>query len=280
MNRRERENRMEDSLQKNVQRFTGFAETYDQARPSCPAYVLRVLRMYLGRRPETVVDLGCGTGLSTFVWKDDADSVVGVDPSADMIAVAREKAARCRNVKFRQRFAHDTGLPDSGTDIITCSQSFHWMDPIPTLREVGRILRPGGIFAAYDCDWPSVCNWRAELAYRTLFKAVERIKEGCPELQNTCVRWDKSRHLENLDKSGYFAYTREIVFQNTEPCTAKRFILLAVSQGDVQTILKKDAKALLPHLREYSKAVRSIFGSGGFSVDFCYRIRIGIKKES
>ena len=42
----------------------------------------------------------------------------------------------------------------ASADIVTCSQSFHWMEPEPTLAEIARILRPGGVFAAYDYDWP------------------------------------------------------------------------------------------------------------------------------
>lgn len=54
----------------------------------------------------------------------------------------------------------DLGLPDDSVDIITCSQSFHWMEPQSTLREFARVPRPGGIFVAYDCDWPPVLDWR------------------------------------------------------------------------------------------------------------------------
>ena len=35
-------------------------------------------------------------------------------------------------------------------------QALHWMEPAPTFGEVARLLRPGGVFAALDCDWPPV----------------------------------------------------------------------------------------------------------------------------
>ena len=54
----------------NVDRFTGFEDTYDQHRPEAPQEVVALLTGYLERKPSLVVDLGCGTGLSSFAWKD------------------------------------------------------------------------------------------------------------------------------------------------------------------------------------------------------------------
>ena len=68
---------------KNAGRFRGFAGLYHDARPACPEYVTDVLTRYLGRRPGTVVDMGCGTGRSTLVWRDKADQIIGVDPGED-----------------------------------------------------------------------------------------------------------------------------------------------------------------------------------------------------
>ena len=61
------------------------------------------------------------------------------------------------NVNFVSGFSDNTGLENSSVDIITCSQSFHWMNPETTLNEASRILKKGGVFAVYDCDWPPVC---------------------------------------------------------------------------------------------------------------------------
>lgn len=60
----------ENILQKNADRFKGFADIYDSARPKMPTYPVKIIKRYLGRTPETVVDLGCGTGLSTLVFDD------------------------------------------------------------------------------------------------------------------------------------------------------------------------------------------------------------------
>src|SRR5947207_11499657 len=140
----------------------GFAGGYDRFRPRPPRALLELLCRY-GRvgRPVLVVDLGCGTGLSTRAWSGTAERAVGIEPNPAMLAVAEEAP----DVEYRAAFAHETGLPAAGADIVTCSQSLHWMEPEPTFAEAARILRPGGVFAAYDYNWPPVVDPEVDAAF-------------------------------------------------------------------------------------------------------------------
>lgn len=129
------------NAEQNADRFIGFADVYDNARPSLPPHFMELIRLYLGHDIGNVVDLGCGTGLSTAAWEGNCTHVTGIEPSADMLAVAQKKASVA--VSFRQGYSHDTGLPDGSADAVVCSQSFHWMEPVSTLREADRLLAPG-----------------------------------------------------------------------------------------------------------------------------------------
>lgn len=62
------------------------------------------------------------------------------------------------NVDYLERFASNTGLAEESADIVSCSQSLHWMEPESTFAEAARILRPGGVFTAYDYKWPPVVH--------------------------------------------------------------------------------------------------------------------------
>src|SRR5205823_417569 len=116
-------------------------------RPHLPGAFLDLLCQYARiERPHLVVDLGCGPGLSTFAWTDRAARVIGVEPAAAMVDLARQRTPGSY-VEVRHAFAHRTGIPDGAADIVTAVQSFHWMEPRATLAEVARILRPGGVFA-------------------------------------------------------------------------------------------------------------------------------------
>ena len=228
-------------LQLNADRFSGtdFVELYDQYRPSPPEALLNQSLNYLGRTvPRLVVDLGCGTGISTLIWKDRAEQVIGIEPSADMIAIANKKInGSIRNVKFVQAFSNQVPVEDGMVDMVTCSQSFHWMDPESTLREVSRLLRKDGLFVIYDCDWPPSFTIEMEEAYQKLFEKVDKISANL----NTelAIRWAKSQHLQNVTNSQLFRFVKATGFHKEMNGGKRLFEGLALSQGGLQALLKR-----------------------------------------
>lgn len=261
--------------EKNADRFTGFADIYEKARPSVPLYPIRVICGYLGKDPEMVVDMGCGTGLSSTVWSSVAKQIVGIEPSGDMLKIAKAKSSD--KLRFIQAFSDDTTLPDNFADVVVCSQSFHWMEPVATLKEVNRILRYGGVFATIDCDWPPVTVWQAEKAYSEFNRKAKEIESSYPEIKNTFVRYSKENHLKNIQNCGYFRYCRELLFSNTEKCSAQRFVNIILSQGSVQTILKIMPEKIEKDIEAFKSCIFDLYKDSEFNIDFCYRMRIGIK---
>lgn len=269
---------MSDQLEKNVRRFTGLADIYESARPSVPRYPVEVIRRYLGRSPDQVLDLGCGTGLSTLIWADTARRVVGLEPNPEMLAIAKDKSGE--SLSFIGGLAHDTGLAANWADVVVCSQSFHWMEPAATLKEVGRVLKPGGIFATIDYDWPPLSLWPADQAYEDLCAKVRRIEASRPEIQETFIRYPKEKHLDNIKNSGLFTYAREVLFANREDCSVERFINLILSQGGLRTILKKRPDLIAADLQHFRETVLGCFPAEALPVDFSYRLRLGVRKSS
>ncbi|MDR0914251.1 MAG: class I SAM-dependent methyltransferase [Oscillospiraceae bacterium] len=251
----------------NASRFDGFADLYDSARPIAPSMAAKIIIRHLSRKPKWVVDLGCGTGLSTAIWSDFAEKIIGIEPNDGMRKIAGE---RYPDIEFRSAYSHETGLPNESVDIITCSQSFHWMEPSSTLAEVNRLLRPGGVFAVYDCDWPPCSFGKADKAYEKLFAKVHTLDSGRSA-------YPKERHLQNIKDSGYFDYVRELVFHNEEPCTATRYIALAESQGGLQAVRKSSPKEIEYEWEQFIAAANEAFGDNEQTVYFCYRMRLGVK---
>lgn len=264
-----------DISAKNADRFLGFADIYENTRPEMPKQTIEIIKKYAGKKPDFVVDLGCGTGLSTMIWRNNCNSIMGIEPSDDMLSIANKKAD-C-TVSFKKAYAHETGLKADSADAVICSQSFHWMNPDLTLAEINRILKIGGVFATIDCDWPPVCNWQAEKAYEALFEKINIIEENHPDMKNSFSRWDKNKHLNNIGSSGFFRYCREIVFSDKEDCNAERFIAIALSQGGLQSILKKEPTLITEDVESFTTHIYDLFGDKNFEIDFCYRMRIGVK---
>lgn len=265
----------------NIDRFLGYQNDYDRYRPEAPPMVIELLTSYLGRRPAHVADIGCGTGLSTFLWKDAANAVTGVEPNPDMLSKAQDKLRLldqgAENLSFVQGYSNQLPFDTGSVDIITCSQSFHWMDPDSTLQEIARCLRPGGVFAAYDCDWPLVLQPAIEARYNRLIAASDALLAELQPGADQASKWDKEGHLNRIKASGRFTYAREIVFHNMESCDAQRYIGLALSQGGIQSLLKLSPASLEQDIAEFSAEVEAFFQGRTLQVPVSYRMRTGVK---
>lgn len=268
------------NISANVERFMGFADIYDSFRPRPPLAVLDILTQLADvLRPALVVDLGSGTGLSTALWADRAAQVVGIEPSADMRAQAEQRVAGVAdpaNVRYQAGYGYATGLPDASADIVTCSQSLHWMEPEPTFAEIARILRPGGVFAAYDCDWPPTVTWAIEQAHQA-FVAQLRTAEQKFGFSRAVRSWDKGQHLQRMRESGQFRLTKEILLHHVEQGGADRLVGLELSQGGVATLIKNGVSEDEIGISALREAARAALGDTIVPWHFSYRMRVGVK---
>lgn len=261
-------------IERSGYRNDGFADVYDVHRPSPPTALLEILALVAEvARPRLVVDLGCGTGLSTRVWADRADYVVGVEPNTAMIERARV-ATRAPNVRYVEAFAHETGLSDGCADLVTCAQAFHWMEPAPVVAEAARILRPGGVFAAYDYDVPPVVQPEVDAAFRALLDARQAARKRLG-LDAGAATWPKERHLERIRASRRFRFVREIVCHGREEADAARICGLAESIGGPPALFAGEA----PEVAEADVRLRAVaarvLGDRSWPMVVCYRMRLG-----
>ena len=122
---------------------------YDRARDHGPEVLdlwMRALAAHLeGRSITRILDLGCGTGRFSegLAARFNAD-VIGLDPSAKMVQVAREKR-RDDRVGYVLGRAEDIPLPSACVEIIFISMALHhFTDSALAARECRRVLRPKG----------------------------------------------------------------------------------------------------------------------------------------
>ncbi len=100
---------------------------------------------------DTVVDVGCGPGAAARRAARLGASVVGVDPAPAMLRVARLLTRSSLPVRYLRGSAEALPLPDASASVVwSLAAVHHWADLDAGLREVRRVLRPGGRFVAIE----------------------------------------------------------------------------------------------------------------------------------
>jgi ubiquinone/menaquinone biosynthesis C-methylase UbiE len=257
--------------------WTGKASSYHRARPTPPRALLDLLTQLIGTpHPDLVVDVGSGTGLSTAIWGERAARVIGIEPNADMreeAIHALENHSYAAHIEYREGLAHQTGLPDECADIVTAAQSFHWMEPTTTLAEIARILRPGGLFAAYDYDSPPAIHWELDrLVQEENLRLVKLVQER-GQAQSLRI-WPKNKSLDPLRESAHFGFTREVLLHAVEQGDAARFLEMMQSSALNYQFPFAEQEIGFDRLRQ---AALQYIGSAPIPWYFSYRVRIGIK---
>jgi ubiquinone/menaquinone biosynthesis C-methylase UbiE len=152
---------------------------HDQLRTAADALVDRLPRPEPGADPLVVLDLGCGSGASTRAALDawaarggrtDAITVQGVDASEGMVAQARAKPwPRSVELVVSDAVAHLQTLEDGAVDGILAAYLLRNVpDRELLVREMARVLRPGGAVVLHDysvagsararATWAAVCH--------------------------------------------------------------------------------------------------------------------------
>jgi SAM-dependent methyltransferase len=253
----------------------GFADHYDGARPSPPAVVLDVLTRCAGGRPRLVVDLGSGTGLSSRAWAARAESVVGVEANPAMLARARATTADA-NVTFVEAYADATGLEAGSADIVTCAQSFHWMEPQPVLAEASRILRSGGVFAAYDYDVVPVVEPRVDAAFAAHLAARSQARNRLG-IEAGAASWPKHRHIDQIRACAAFGFAREVHCHGRGTIDAEQLVGLAQSIGGPIELFGDAAPEVADTLDALARTAREVLADRQAPALTGYTIRLGIR---
>jgi len=251
--------------------LSSFAESYDHYRPRPPEALLELLTRLAGvERPALVVDLGSGTGLSARAWAGRADRVVGIEPDETMRAVAEARGG----VECVAATSAATGLPHACADVVTCSQSLHWMELEPTFAEVRRILRAGGVFAAYDYDMTPVVHPEVDAAFEAVAEKAVALRETTGRISPWTARRasPKREHVAAMRGSGAFRYVREFVVHEIEIGDAERLLGHVRSLGAVEVHKDDDIG-----LDELERVARRVLGDRVVPFWFGYRVRIGFR---
>jgi SAM-dependent methyltransferase len=146
------------------------------------------------------------------------------------------------------------------------------MEPMATLAEAARILRPGGVFAAYDYDWPPIVHPEVEAAFEELVQHIgmRRALRGQP-------RHTKDMHLDRIRESGHFRFVREVVLHSRERGSAERIVGMALSLGPLTVLLNEGVSEEEIGLAALREAAARALGNDEVDLYLGYRVRLGVK---
>ena len=156
--------------------WQGAAHRYPGSFAHATAPYAEALLDAVGARPgATVLDVACGPGIATAAALQRGCTAVGVDFSAAMLAVARE---RLPAATFQEGDAEALPLPSASVDAVISNFGLHHFPrPVRALREALRVLRPGGRLAV--TVWPAPA---LNPAWQLVIDAVSRHGDAAPVL--------------------------------------------------------------------------------------------------
>ena len=144
-----------------VARYAELAPHYDRRWSFYTGATLRETLSRLELEPEqSLLDVGCGTGvlLEALLTSMPSAQLSGVDPSAEMLEVARKKLGDA--VILKRSHAESLPFPDQNFDVVVSTNAFHYFrEPLGALEEMSRVLRPHGRLVITDwCDDYVACR--------------------------------------------------------------------------------------------------------------------------
>ena len=209
--------------------FGGVADAYERARPGYPDDAVRWL---VGELPCDVVDLGAGTGKLTRSLVALGHRVTAIEPLEPMLAQLR---AAVPGVDAHLGSAELIPLPDESVDVVTCAQAFHWFDKPVALREIARVLRPGGrlglVWNARDDTEP----WVGEFTETVI--ASSSFQKGGIAATTTSV-----------DESGLYGPVERATFSHVQPLRRDELVELVRSRSECAVLSEKERRPVLERL--------------------------------
>jgi len=139
--------------------FSGVAADYASFRPQYPPALFDWLAA-ISERHDVAWDCACGSGQASATLAPHFDLVVATDASPVQVAAAAE----IEKARFVVATAEQTPLAEGAVDLVTVAQALHWFVGEAFFAEVTRVVRPGGVFAAWTYGMPHVSSETVERA--------------------------------------------------------------------------------------------------------------------
>jgi ubiquinone/menaquinone biosynthesis C-methylase UbiE len=134
--------------------YDQLANRYDRRWKNYITDTLTFFKTWANLSPDAaILDVACGTGeLERLLAPENPhQQIVGVDLSEQMLIQARQKLRAFPQVQFQQATVRSLPFPDRSFDVVISANSFHYFDdPLASLQEMQRVLKPDGKLVLLD----------------------------------------------------------------------------------------------------------------------------------
>ncbi len=195
-----------------------------------------------------LLDIGCGPGSITadFAALLDPGRVVGLDRSADVVALAERTYAGLPNLSFATGNVYDLDFPDESFDVVHAHQVLqHLTDPVAALREMRRTVGPGGIIALRDADFHAMAWYPLvpELdEWMETYQRLARSNRAEPDGGRHLLAWAHEAGLTDVEaSSSNWLYATEEHRRSHAAAWAERVVSSAFAEQAVERGLTDSA---------------------------------------
>ncbi len=154
-------------------------------------WVIREMEKYFGKRPISLLDIGCGAGFLTNAVAKCAHQVTGIDLSSDSLRVAAA-FDETKSVRYVEANGYQLPFDNHSFDVVTAMDLLeHVEDPRRLIEEASRLLKPGGLFFFHTFN-------RTPLSYLVVIKGVEWFVANTPQNMHIYPLFLKPKELQEF----------------------------------------------------------------------------------
>lgn len=161
----------------------------------------RLVELAHVRPTDRVLDVATGTGHTAFAFAPHVHEVIATDVTPEMLSEGEKLKSEvgAHNVEFRIADAHDLPFEDEAFDVVTCRRAaHHFVDIHQALREMRRVLRPGGRLVIDDRSVPEDDFVDATLNRLDVLHDRSHVREYRPSEWQSMLR-DAGFTVETID---------------------------------------------------------------------------------
>ncbi len=216
--------------------FGNLSRHYDSARHGVPQVILNYLWQKFESPTPSILDVGCGTGISTRQLLNHRAHVIGADRDSEMIDAAIQQGPR--HAAYVVAPVHQLPFENEHFDAVTAFSAFHWFANKKSLDEIQRVLKPGGIIC--------VVNKNDVGDFKRAYKAIlAQFIEG--DLPNVKICYDPKTLLSNAGLQS----VEEKLFETQERFTVPKAITYLQSVSSWNLVPSTKKRDVLKKLRGF-----------------------------